>query len=178
MYGLASLLDAEHERLVEDLWAELKNGFGVRGIYQTPFVHFSYQIAESYDLAALEPLLRRLARSTAPFHIWTTGLGVFTGARPVLYIPVVRGPALDRFHRALWEAIAASGAAGGVADYYGPARWMPHITIGFGDINRDNLCSIMPALSERDFAWEIAIDNVVVGGEKGILLRVPLEGEG
>jgi hypothetical protein len=32
---------------------------------------------------------------------------------------------------------------------------MPHITIGFGDINKENLSQIIPFLAEREFNWEI-----------------------
>ena len=37
---------------------------------------------------------------------------------------------------------------------------MPHITIGFGDISKDNLSQIIPFLVERDFNWEITVNNL------------------
>ncbi len=37
---------------------------------------------------------------------------------------------------------------------------MPHITIGFGDISKDNLSQIIPFLAERDFNWEITVNNL------------------
>ena len=37
---------------------------------------------------------------------------------------------------------------------------MPHITIGFGDINKENLPSIVRWLNERDFTWEITVNNI------------------
>ena len=39
---------------------------------------------------------------------------------------------------------------------------MPHITIGFGDINKENLSHIVWSLAERDFSWEITVDNVAL----------------
>jgi len=37
---------------------------------------------------------------------------------------------------------------------------MPHITIGFGDISKENLSQIIPFLAERDFNWEITVNNI------------------
>src|SRR4051812_46659014 len=116
MDAVVSLLDETHYRLVEDLWAELEARFGVRGIYVTPYPPFSYHIAQHYDLAALEPVLRRAAQGATPFTVRTGGLGIFTGANPILYIPVVRDPALTEFHRRLWQAVDPAGVESAV--YY------------------------------------------------------------
>ena len=48
----------------------------------------------------------------------------------------------------------------GVADYYHPDNWLPHITIGFGDIDRDNLAEIVRFLIGRELNWEIKVSNV------------------
>jgi hypothetical protein len=45
-------------------------------------------------------------------------------------------------------------------EYYHPNQWIPHITIGFGDISKDNLSQIIPFLAERDFNWEITVNNL------------------
>jgi len=55
MHGVVSLLDDEHYALVEHLWDEVETELGVRGLYKTPFPHFSYHVAEQYDLDLLEP---------------------------------------------------------------------------------------------------------------------------
>jgi hypothetical protein len=39
-------------------------------------------------------------------------------------------------------------------------QWMPHLTIGFGDISKDNLSQIVPFLAGRDFNWEITVNNL------------------
>jgi len=63
-----------------------------------------------------------------------------------------------QFHEALWQEISSIGW--GMEDYYHPSRWIPHITLGIGDINKDNLPHIVRFLAERDFNWEITIDNI------------------
>jgi 2'-5' RNA ligase len=75
----------------------------------------------------------------------------------VIYVPVVRTLELTRFHEALWPEISKAGFD--IVDYYHPEQWMPHITIGMGDINKEKLGRIVQYLSERDFHWEITVDN-------------------
>src|SRR5690349_2717404 len=126
MHAVVSLVDEEHYHLVEALWAELEEEFGVRGVYVTPFPHFSYQVAPEYDVERLEPILARLAQATRPFRVRTTGLGIFTGPTPILFIPVVPNPDLARFHQTVWEATTVTSASR--LAYYGPDQWVPHIT--------------------------------------------------
>lgn len=165
MQGVVSLLDAPHEAQVAHLWAELDALFGVRGVYVTPFPHFSYQVAAHYDLTRLDPILRAQAGAMAPFRVRTAGLGVFTGAQPVVYLPVVRTARLTQVHAALWPALAP--VAGGRNAYYHPARWMPHITIGFGDVSPAILAAISAHLAPRSFDWEIAVDQLALIYDSG-----------
>jgi hypothetical protein len=37
---------------------------------------------------------------------------------------------------------------------------MPHISIGFGDINKENLPPIVRWLNEHDFNWETTVNNI------------------
>jgi 2'-5' RNA ligase len=158
--GIVSLLDAHYYQIVEDLWAELKREFGVQGVYVTPFPHFSYQVANQYNFELLEPILRDFAASHKSFYVNTSGLSIFTGKMPVLYIPVVRSAELTLVHQELHH-LSTAKAESSIQEYYYPDVWMPHITIGFGDLNSDILAHMIPYLSERDFTWRILIDNIV-----------------
>jgi len=157
MEGIVSLLDSEHYRLTERLWAELESTFGLRGIYITPFPHFSYHVAQDYEAAKLEPMLKQLTQSLKAFRVQASGLGVFTGPSPVLYIPVVRTSELSQLHEALWQATEGSLD---IPDYYRPENWLPHITLAFGDIYPDTLPEVMRLLGERPLNWEITVDNL------------------
>jgi 2'-5' RNA ligase len=176
MYGVISLLDEKHDRLVRMLWAELEEKAGLRGVLVTPVPHFSYHVAEEYIMPRLEKALGCMARKTPPFFVETTGLGIFTGVQPVLYLPIVRTLALSQFHRKLWRETAKTGA--GVLNYYHPDHWMPHITIGYGDIAPEALSEAARLLSMRDLAWKIEVDNLALGYDdgtsQGIRVRVPL----
>ena len=158
MQAIVSLLDDHHYRLTETLWRELEAQFGRRGVYATPYPHFSYHVARSYDRAGLTSALERFVRDIPPFQVTTTGLGIFAGPSPVLYIPVVRNPALTEFHRALWSELAA--CADGSAIYYSPERWLPHITLGSGDMTTDVLAEAVRLLGTRDFNWTVTVNNL------------------
>ena len=158
MHGVVSLLDYKHHQLVKDLWAELRKEFAVSKVYEALEPHFSYQVAMRYNVKSLEAALRQIAASKTSFQVKTSGLGIFTRPQLVLYIPVVCSPELMQFHEALWQEISSTGS--GIEDYYHASHWIPHITIGIGDINKDNLSGIVRFLAERDFNWEITIDNI------------------
>src|SRR6266705_1957582 len=166
MDGIVSFLDSKHNQLIEELWAELKQEFSVDGVYITPYPHFSYHVALDYDVDKIESVLKRITANITTFKVRTSGLSVFTGASPVLYIPVVRSLELTQLHEEIWQEIAT--ASSGVQQYYHPEQWMPHITIGFGDISKDNLSQIIPFLAERDFNWEITVNNLALIYDTGI----------
>jgi hypothetical protein len=160
MHGVVSLLDNKHYQLVEDLWVELAREFAVSSVNVPSYPHVSYQVARRYNVKSLEPVLRRFAASKTSFQVRTGGLDIFPGPHPVLYIPVVRSPELTQFHEALWQEICSTGS--GIQDYYHPAHWVPHITIGIGDMKKDNLSRIVGLLAERDLTWEMTVDNIAL----------------
>jgi hypothetical protein len=166
MHGIVSLLDNDHYQLVEELWAELEREFSVHGVYVTPYPHFSYHVAQGYDMDKVESVLDRTTSNITTFKVRTSGLGIFTGSSPVLYIPVARSLDLTQLHQELWQEISPSSS--GVQEYYHPNQWMPHITIGFGDISKDRLSQTIPFLAERDFTWEISINNIALIYDTGI----------
>jgi 2'-5' RNA ligase len=160
MNGIVSLLDSKHNQLVEELWAKLEREFSVHGVYITPFPHFSYHVAQDYDVDRIVSVLGRITSNITKFKVRTSGLGVFTGTSPVLYIPVARSLELTQLHQELWKQISPSSS--GALEYYHPDQWMPHITIGFGDISKNNLSEIIPFLAERDFNWEFTVNNIAL----------------
>ena len=160
LHAVVSLFDRKNDRIVRSIWKELERTFHLRGIYKTPYPHFSYQIASDYDLAKLESKLERIARKSKIFKAHASGLGIFSGLAPVLYIPVVRTMELSRFHESLWKII--SPAASGIAPYYRPEVWTPHITLAQWDIDERNLPNIVGRLSARELKLEIKVDNLAI----------------
>lgn len=158
MHGVVSLLPSPHYDWVEALWDELEAKHGMKGIRITPFPHFSWQIGEAYDFSALKTCLESIAASQPPFKVRTTGLGQFTGEHPVLFIPVVKSPELVNFHQRVWQALLPITT--GASPYYSPENWIPHISIGYEDLNTQNIGAVMQELAFRTFNWEFEVDNL------------------
>lgn len=177
MHGVVSLLDEANYAHVENLWHELERRFGVRGVFVTPYPHFSYHISADYDLAQLEKKVDEIAAETAVFPVRATGLGIFPGPQPVLYLPVVRNAALAALHRRLWQALRP--VSRGASDYYAPAEWLPHVTLSAGDTTAAALRSIVPWLLTQDLTLEITVDNLSViydsGDGQRLYRRCPLQ---
>ena len=160
MHGVVSLLDAHHDRLVREIWATLEDRFGLRHAIGSPFPHVSYHVAAHYDFVRLSHVLSEMAHTCSPIVIQTTGLGLFTGPEPVLYLPVVRNPTLDAHHRKVWRAVEALCLKS--VPYYAPEHWVPHITLADGEGLASCLPEVVGFLSSRQLQWQVVVDNLSV----------------
>jgi 2'-5' RNA ligase len=177
--AVVSFLDEAHDEKVRGLWARLEENFGLQGIYSAPFPHFSYHGAKAYDKECVENLLECVSKDSAPFVVRSTGLGLFHGEKPVLFIPVVRSAQVDGYHQKFWLELADTATKPN--PHYQPDRWLPHITLAYGDLTEEVLPEVIRFLSEQNFNWEIPIDNLALvyaaGQDQGVKCRVVL-GEG
>ena len=160
MQGIVSLLDGEARERIEQLWEELRRDFGVRGIHSRRFPHFSYHVADEFDLTKLRPQLEQLAGATRQFPAQASGIGIFTRKEPVIYLPVVRSKELQSIRSGV--ARRAEPLATGINEYYAPDVWIPHITIAEGDVDILVLPEIVRRLGERNLRWELPVTNLAV----------------
>lgn len=165
MHALVSLLAPQHYRLVEALWRELENECGLTGVKITPYPHFSWQVGTAYSEPHTKQALRAIAAQTRPFTVRTDGLGIFSGPSPVVYIPIIRNTKMDHLHAKLWKQFQPN--AKGLTPYYGPQKWMPHITLIFGEHNKDALMCGLDLLAFRSFDWEIEVNNLCLVSQSG-----------
>ncbi|MCB0009080.1 MAG: 2'-5' RNA ligase family protein [Anaerolineales bacterium] len=161
MAGITSLLSNSYREKVLALMAELSETFGVP---THGWPHVSYHVAAIYD-TGLAPALQQLAGQIAPFTLQTTGLGLFTGPEPVLYLALVRNQALTTVHERVW-AVGEQHGLESVA-YYEPAGWVPHITLSHFPADDTRLPDVIAALSRRNLSWEIPIDNLALLADAG-----------
>jgi 2'-5' RNA ligase len=157
MHGVVSLLPEPFYSQVLGLWKIFEQQYQLRGIYVTPYPHFSWQIGEHYFLDRLQYELTALLSLVFPLNVSTTGLGIFSGSSPVLYIPVVKSPQLMAVHQKLWTVLASCGE--GISPYYAPAHWIPHISLAYGDITPQVMSALLAWLSAEDFSWAFTITN-------------------
>lgn len=158
MHGLVSLLPDPYYARVKQIWQELETRFGLKGIQVTPTPHFSWQIYADYPTPLLEQTAQKVAARTKPFQITTTGLGLFTGSHPVIYIPVVKTAALSAVHQQIWHDLGYEQK--GTSPLYSPGCWMPHISLAYEDVTSVNIGPVMQWLAFQDFTWEMTIDNL------------------
>lgn len=158
MHGLVSLLNSKYHQQVESLWQLLEDECGLTGVKVTPFPHFSWLIASDFDWPALENTLREIASRTSPFKARTAGLGMFSGFKPVIFIPLVRTTELSEFHRQIWESIQPHGID--ISQLYNPASWIPHITLAYEDVTPENIPCVMQNLAFQTYNWELQVDNI------------------
>lgn len=179
MHGVATLLPEPYYALVEAIWDELEARHGLTGIRITPYPHFSWQIGEGYDVPALQSALEQIAARQAPFNVNTTGLGFFTGERPVMFIPVVKSPQLLAFHQQVWDTLLP--ITKGASLYYSPQNWMPHISLAYEDLTPKNIGKVMKSMAFQTFNWQIEVNNLSFiyepEGVKGTLqVTIPFRG--
>jgi 2'-5' RNA ligase len=159
--AVVSLLDEEHASRVHQLWVQLRDRFGVRFLYeQVPIPHFSYHVATAYDREKTQALLSEIASRTKPFAAKTGGLGIFTGANPVLFVNVARSPEMARLHEILWPALAALSEE--AQPHYQPTVWAPHITLAQGDLTHDKLLEVLGWLSSQNFNWTFEVNTLTM----------------
>jgi len=160
MQALVSILDNMTHRLLTKTCMQLREEFCACGFYVTEYPHFSYQVAESFDLDALEARLAKEAPQLAPITTRVSGVGIFSGPHPIIFLPVVRTLELSHLHHRLWEV--TNGTAHQRIAHYHATRWIPHITLAQKDVTHDTLPDVMRWLNDRTFEWEIRVDNLAL----------------
>ena len=179
MYAVASLLNPAADKQTRDLWRLLEKSCGLSGISMTPQPHLSWLAAGEYDASSAQNALKVLSEEIVPFTTRTAGLGLFTGANPVLYLAVVKNESLFRVHKIIWETLIPF--SNNICNYYSGELWIPHITIAFKDLNPTNFSYAVKDLLLVPLGVEILVDNITllyhVDDEVGIKDQFYLRGK-
>lgn len=165
VYAVVALLDDPTTAKVKSIWSHLEVECGLKAVNATPFPHFSFHIAQSYDLDELDARLSDIASQTGAFRVRTTGLSVFTGLEPVVFIPLVVSQTLLSLHQKLWDETSSLGER--VSGHYRPEYWVPHITLANRDVHTEGLACITRLYAARSFLWEIEVSKLAVICQKG-----------
>jgi len=160
MQAVVSLLEPSANQEVEALWQILGTDCGLESLYYTPHPHISWQIADEYDKQALPGILSDVARSSTPFTIRCSGVGLFTGIEPVVYILIVKDDPLIQFQEMICRKVRPLASISN--PHYDPDVWVPHVTLAHRDVKPENLGCVMNTLAFRPFDREISIDNLAL----------------
>ncbi|MDU0372430.1 2'-5' RNA ligase family protein [Hymenobacter endophyticus] len=160
MLAITSLLNTQNADRINRLIKSLETEFGLDDVQATPDPHITYQLAGVRKLSALKQVLRDVARHTQPFVAHTTGLGVFPGPNPVIYIPVLRSDALNHLHKRILRATAPLCLR--TDKFSGPDCWLPHISLALHDTTPELLGPVMQYLNQQTFNLKLAVTNLAI----------------
>jgi 2'-5' RNA ligase len=158
---IATLLDPSIDQQTQAIWSLLERNCGLSGIRVTPIPHFSWQGAASYEPEeVVQQKLIRICEQIEPFDVHVTGLGLFTGESPVLFLPVIKNQTLLEVHQRLWDELLPFAAA--MSPYYAPDSWQPHITLAYKDVNPGNLVCAVEDLAFRDLSATLRVNHLAM----------------
>lgn len=129
MKGIILLLPDELDARVRAAQAHLQQAVGLHTIPSAP--HVTVHVAEGYaDVAVAAEQMQAMASATSALCLKMAGLGVFrvSADEAVIYLTVVRSPALDAVRASLFEALA--DVTVGFHPLYAADEHVPHITVG------------------------------------------------
>jgi len=165
MLAITSLLSPPAAARINRIIKSLETEFGLDDVQATPDPHITYQLAGVGKRTALIDVLARVARQTQPFSAFTTGLGIFPGPNPVIYIPVLRSEPLNALHRRIHEATAPLCLR--TDKFSGADCWLPHISLALHDTTPDLLGEVLRYLNEQTFNLKFQVDNLAILEQKG-----------
>ncbi len=165
MYAIISALDQESSALVREIWQLLFDQCQLEGIFNFPTPHFSWFAADSLEVERVTPILRQIAAASDPIKVHTFGLGIFSGERPVLYLPVVKTQDLMDYHRNIWDQTQPYSE--NTRLYYSPVLWLPHITLAIKDLTLENLSCAVESVVGNPLFLTIRVENVMVVEQEG-----------
>ena len=167
MLAITSLLSPPHVSQINTIIKRLEDKFGLDDVQATLDPHLTYQLAGVKKLSSLKKVLNDVAAATEPFTAFTTGLGVFPGAQPVIYIPVLRSDALNALHHRILAATAPLCLR--TDRFSGADCWLPHISLALHDTTPALLGPVLNFLNEEAYNMQILIDNIAILRKDGEL---------
>lgn len=160
MYAIISELDAVASVVVKDLWGRLRDACGLKAIYDLPTPHLTWFASEQLDMAAATEIIADLANRTPGLNTCVFGLGIFSGDRPVFYLPIVKSQAMIDLHDEIWARMGS--VSQNANDYYAPAHWLPHITLAINDVTRDNLACALESVAFEPVELSVVAENLII----------------
>ena len=169
MLAITSLLAPRNASRIRGIIRNLETKFGLDAVQATPAPHLTFMLA-NVPLRKVEDLkaaLRQVAATTASFPAYTTGLGVFPGENPVIYVPVLRSIDLNLLHQRVLDATTPFYR--GTDRYNTPARWLPHLSLALHDTTPDLLGPVLRHLNQETYNLRLNINNLAILEQEGDL---------
>jgi len=166
MYAIISELEEDAAVQVMHLWRQLNEACGLQGIFNFPTPHFTWFAAEYLAIKKVVPALQAIIADTEPLQIRTSGLGMFSGDNPVLYLPIVKSMELSELHKEIWDQ--TQPYSDDAKPYYSPQLWVPHITLALMDLTQENLACAIDSIAFESLELFLQVDNLAVVEQDGM----------
>jgi len=160
MYAIISEIDSKAGIIVKDLWGRLREACGLMAIYELPTPHLTWMVAEAFDVPVVEALIADITAITDEFTTYVFGFGIFSGERPVFYLPLVKSQAMFALHSQIWRQTLSYSHRPN--QYYSPSHWLPHITLAINDITQESLACALESVAFEPVEIRITVDNLIV----------------
>jgi hypothetical protein len=175
VFAVATVLDFQNDPESAEAWKRIEKAFLISDIEKEGLTHFSWHVADSYQSGKIEDRLKETARDLSLISTTSTGLGIFTSEKPVLYLPVMKTKKIADLHRKLWKCL------GPIAEnpyrYYDPDHWIPHITLAHEDVHPEKIGQMTSLLLRCEMVLRFRIDHLALifrnGVENGTVLKIP-----
>lgn len=157
MHALISTLPKPYEDQVLQMWDELEEHFGCKYVRTATVPHFTWQLGERYNLRKVLPLLTQAAAETEPFDIIVQSAQYFPGQSPIVFLEIIKNPALIKAHLKIWDILQDHTAEPNML--YSPALWHPHITLAVQDLSWEDLPKALAFIQSKKIEWRVTIDQ-------------------
>jgi 2'-5' RNA ligase len=158
MPGLVSLLPQPYYDQTIAFWDELEANFGLKGIRITPLPHFSWQVGEEYAEESVLKAMEAIAEDTKPFEVRVKGVESFISENPVVFLKVLKNPALLLLHLRIWLKFLPLSS--GLSMLYSPPLRSPHISLAYQDLNIEQMKDVLTFMRAKQVDWQFTVDNL------------------
>ncbi|AMJ66447.1 2'-5' RNA ligase family protein [Hymenobacter sp. PAMC 26628] len=165
MLAITSMLHPRNAQRVNKIITELEAKFGLKAVQATPAPHFTFMLAGVRSIGTLHHSLVEVAATTPPFSAYTTGIGIFPGPKPVIYIPVLRSFDLNHLHQRVLDV--TQPLCKGTDRFNAPSRWLPHLSLALHDTTPETLGPVLHFLNESTYNMRLNINNIGIMQKKG-----------
>ena len=159
-YAIATLVDPEENSELQATWERIIEVCQAKQVQPTRMPHLSWHVSMDYDPLGLDDFLKHFLPSLKPFEIHTTGVGIFSGPQPVVYLPVVKTRTLVDIHEKLWKGI--NPLTKSANHFYSPDVWVPHITVAYENFLHENICEVINELATKPLETTVKFDHLAV----------------
>lgn len=157
-HGVCSVLTGEAYAGAMALWDHLEYRHGLREVRAAIHPHVSYIVGECGQPDALGARLAEVAPAIAPISLEIDGVDVFEGPPPVVFLRVVKSPALLDIHSRLLDATRAFWDR--VWPHYVATGWCPHVTLALRDLAPEHLAAVLADLRDHMTRFTTQLDSL------------------